>query len=272
MLVELGVQISTSPIPAPLPLCKGHYHQLYKTIWPEQRQCITCGASLRRSNPKLCPKPSEIQKHLHEHSGYNGEIKEGDKVCYTCYRAHLSILQEQKNVSKDNELKELILNLHQTSEIISKAMNSVTEFVAQQLLVENALLLPDITDKFYAEAANLTGQEQPEIKKSVTPTFVLSNLVSTLQHHLAYSCTVRKYGTLLYRPGSDLTKPLTQALWKLRQHKNASTLSPPTNEDRHRVLRDFNDRARQHINYFLKNNDKHTFQMADNTLQEYVCG
>ena len=50
---------------------------------------------------------------------------------------------------------------------MSKAMNSVTEFVAQQLLVEllveNALLLPGITDKFYAEAANLTGQEQPEI-------------------------------------------------------------------------------------------------------------
>ena len=32
-----------------------------------------------------------------------------------------------------------------------------------------------------------------------------------------------------------MTKPLTQALWKLRQHKNTSTLSPPTNEDRHRV-------------------------------------
>ena len=119
-------------------------------------------------------------------------------MCYTCYRAHLSILQEQKNVSKDNELKELILNLHQTSEtedLISKAMNSVTEFVAQQLLVENALLLPDISDKFYAEAANLTGQEQPEIKKSVTPTFVLSNLVSTtwptavLSESTAHFCT-----------------------------------------------------------------------------------
>ena len=46
--------------------------------------------------------------------------------------------------------------------------------------MENALLLPDITDKFYAEAANLTGQEQPEIKKiSHTHIIVLSNLVST---------------------------------------------------------------------------------------------
>ena len=156
---------------------------------------------------------------LYKHSGYSGEIKEGDKVCYSCYRAHLSILQNEKAVSIDKELKELILNLRQNNLSASKNRHRRIDFRDNE------------------------------------------------ESNCGYA--VRKYGMLLYRAGSDLTKPLSQALWKQRQ-QNTNTHSPPTNQARQEVLRDFNLRARQHISHFLKNHDKHTFQIA-NTLQQLFC-
>ena len=33
---------------------------------------------------------------------------------------------------------------------------------------------------------------------------------------MVYSCKVRKYGTLVYRPNSDLIRLLSEAMWKLR--------------------------------------------------------
>ena len=56
-------------------------------------------------------------------------------------------------------------------------------------------------------------------ERKITAMWVLSNLTSALQQHIAYSCKVRKYGTLLYRPNSDFKGLLQQALWKLKnQH------------------------------------------------------
>ena len=52
-----------------------------------------------------------------------------------------------------------------------------------------------------------------------TSMWVLSNLTSTLKYQLVCSCKARKYGTLLYRPHTDLIPILQQTLWKLRQHE-----------------------------------------------------
>ena len=45
--------------------------------------------------------------------------------------------------------------------------------------------------------------------------WILSNLTVHLQHHMTYSFRVRKYGTKIYRPHSDLIPSLSQALWEL---------------------------------------------------------
>ena len=39
---------------------------------------------------------------------------------------------------------------------------------------------------------------------------------------MMYSCKVRKYGTLIYRPSSDIVLLLTEAMWKLQNAKQAT--------------------------------------------------
>ena len=79
---------------------------------PRQEQCVTCGTSLRRdSNPKPCPRPALIEHYLKENTGYEGSIKESDKVCYVCYRSHLVILQQRNDSSTDKDLLQLIATL-----------------------------------------------------------------------------------------------------------------------------------------------------------------
>ena len=41
----LGLKTSTPTISVPLPLCKQHYHAVYKTLKPVQIHCVTCGTS-----------------------------------------------------------------------------------------------------------------------------------------------------------------------------------------------------------------------------------
>ena len=84
-----GLKFNSSTIPVPVPLYKHHYHLVYSLMQPRQEHCVTCGTSLRRdSNPKPCPQPALIEHYLKENTGYEGYIKESDKVCYVCYRSH----------------------------------------------------------------------------------------------------------------------------------------------------------------------------------------
>jgi hypothetical protein len=34
-------------VPVPTPLCKHHYHEVYKLLQPQQRKSVTCDTSLR---------------------------------------------------------------------------------------------------------------------------------------------------------------------------------------------------------------------------------
>ena len=45
-----------------------------------------------------------------------------------------------------------------------------------------------------------------------------------------YMCKIQKYGTLMYRPNTDLSSALTRALWQLRtiQEVPSETLSAPS--------------------------------------------
>ena len=104
----LGLKTSTPTISVPLPLCKQHYHAVYKTLKPVQIHCVTCGTSIRHSNTKLCPQPAIIELYLKENTGFEGSICETDKVCYACYRSQLFILQKSKSISMDSDLEQII--------------------------------------------------------------------------------------------------------------------------------------------------------------------
>ena len=84
---------------------------------------------------------------------------------------------------------------------------------------------------------------------------ILSNLVVCLQHHLSYTCKVRKHGTLLYRSNGDLLVSLSHLVYKSRHARcdhdeksrtscTSRPLSPPPS---HVTLDDINLRIHQQI-------------------------
>lgn len=106
-------------------------------------------------------------------------------------------------------------------EVCELAMDKTVVHVGEDLLQRKAILLP-VAHDFFVEmyddilaSTDLQGTET----KTISSIWVLSNLTNALQHHLVYSCKARKYGTLLYRPNTDLVSLLQQSLFKLRQHE-----------------------------------------------------
>ena len=92
--------------------------------------------------------------------------------------------------------------------------------VDRELLERNALLLHDVYD-WFCQFADEQSHHLKDVDTSKLTTSanilsnILSNLIATLQHHITYCCKTRKYGTLLYRPNTDLTLNLARALWEV---------------------------------------------------------
>ena len=158
----------------------------------------------------------------------------------SCYKSHLVVLKESKPISRDNDLQQLIDTYTQqipsidqvvtAHDVIMTAMAKTLVRVGHILLEKRAILLPSIHSFFMSHARDLAkikhlGSEEIE---AITSRWVLSDLTANLQHHIAYSCKVRKYGTLVYRPNTDLVPLLTEAMWRLR---NAETMQSKGSED-----------------------------------------
>ena len=151
-----GLQVSTDTMPVPTPLCKHHYHLVYNLLQPTQTNCITCGISLRSAtpSPSYCPKPELIEKHLKDNTGFEGHIGAQDKVCFTCYKAHLAILHENKSVSTDTDLRQLVSTFSQqipttdvimsVEDVLNATIIKTTVLVGGELLSNHATLLPSV--------------------------------------------------------------------------------------------------------------------------------
>ena len=216
-------------VPVPTPLCNHHYYIVYNAVQPQQTNCPTCGISLRHIKSRPCPNAEIIGEHLRDSTGFEGTLTSGDKVCYSCYKSHLVILQEGKTISKDSDLQSTLQAIRQkvgtvdqpktSQQVRDLAMDKTIVHVGEELLQGKAILLP-VAHEFFSEKHDeilaSIDLHETEIKTTVTSLWVLSNLTSALQHHLAYSCKTRKYGTLLYRPNTDLVPLLQQSLSKLR--------------------------------------------------------
>ncbi len=98
-------------------------------------------------------------------------------------------------------------------------MKRVTIDVARELMNRNALLLPAVHDmlhQYTSELLRKNNLESTDVTKLATSRWVLSSLTGTLKNHIAYKCTVRMYGTLIYRPNMTLACPRDQRHHSLR--------------------------------------------------------
>ena len=94
----------------------------------------------------------------------------------------------------------------------------VTVHVGEALLKDTALLLPNVLTFFRQNLKEVTQQcnIESDIVDTITPTWLRSQLSSILQPHMAYQCSVKKCGTVLYRYGGDLLHALNVALGQVR--------------------------------------------------------
>ena len=85
---------------------------------------------------------------------------------------------------------------------------------------QTALLLPSIYEKFCNKLSEITRLRgiivSQDIQRLVSANWLRSQLSSLLEHHLAYKCSVKRYGTVLYRYGGDLLHALNVSLGSSR--------------------------------------------------------
>ena len=276
-------------VPIPTPFCKHHYHLVYNNLQPTQTQCVTCSIFLKYTSPRQCPQPTAIQEHLRANTGFEGQIQAHDKVCYTCYKSHLAILQEHKIASTDSDLKELVTNfskqipalhdLNTVKDVMHAAMLKATATVGEELLSNHAILLPSVHDlvsrymKELLTAKNLgVGLD---VSKLVPSRWILSNLTANLTNHMSYSCQAKKYGTILYRPNSSLLTPLSQALWKLRNIEtkgrevdNSETTANSTSKTS--VFDDLNQQIHSQVKELLERDAKLPFDYSELNIDQFI--
>lgn len=125
---------------------------VYNAVQPQQTNCPACGISLKHVTSRPCPNAQVIREHLQESAGFEGTLEAGDKVCFSCYKSHLIILQQEKAVSKDSDLlstldeyRHKVHTADQPStlqEVHELAMDKTVVHVGEDLLQRKAILLP----------------------------------------------------------------------------------------------------------------------------------
>ena len=107
---------------------------------------------------------------------------------------------------------------------ITQASQCMAVSVGEELLKNHTLLLPSVYDTFTNEAARLIELHniatEQDIWNVVTPRWFRNQLSSMLDFHISYQCSIKKYGTVLYRYGGDLMYALNAALGQVRMSQN----------------------------------------------------
>ena len=122
--------------PNPIPLCKHHYHDTYKHLQPQQSNCSTCEISLKHVNNRVFPEPKVIEAHLRNTAGFEGTISTGDKVCFSCYKSHLIILQNDKKINSDSHLQLLLQNTRVLSTSIPTTAEEINDHAMDKTLID----------------------------------------------------------------------------------------------------------------------------------------
>ena len=153
-------------------LCNFHYktwHREYKQACPTHIKCSTCGKVISDlSKSRAFPEPEILQTFLRENTDFTGELSPNDRVCYICYRSHLSIVKHCKASVKslDSDLRELINSIQKrqckVEEISSydDALDYAAKFVAvilgECLIKQTAALLPKLFEALREKLLEIT--------------------------------------------------------------------------------------------------------------------
>ena len=219
-------------------LCTAHYHSLYKqhASLPPRLPCAACGAMPKRgySFNRHCPNPGTVSEHLQATAGITLCLDDTDNICYACYKFHHKILEQQDQSSHDSALVKLI---HDASHMpaknkLSNALNKVTIYVANHLLHQRALLLPQVSRYFLQVygADPLASMYELEIDTGesiiqYSSRWLLGHLTVNIGIHMKYKCVHNRIGIVLYRHQGELLTSLSYALGALSGHQNNSLLS-----------------------------------------------
>ena len=190
------------------------------------------------------PRQHLINKYLLEQTGFEGNLSKFSKVCFSCYKCQLQILKETSLSSTDPDLTQLITSLKGKHSVI-KSVQDVTDtamphtsiFVAELLLQGESLLLPTahaFFDKIAQELMSKHDLSDDDTNVSVAYRWILSNLTSSLGHHLSCACKIRKHGTIIYRSNSDLLLALSKALHKHQMNTSEEISGIPNVSDESR--------------------------------------
>ena len=226
------------------PLCTTHYGELYRKLHPVIKNCKTCNKVIDHAKHRKCPDPTLIERFLQHNTSFSGTIDANDPICYACYKAHLVIVKLTSSTtdSSDHDLHTLIQQLKgelknegeisTQEEAVSHAVRMSAVLVGETLLVQNAILLPEVFD-YFESIYSMTAQDvvqQCSLHSIANPTWLLSQLSALLEQHMSYRCSVKKYGTVLYRYGGDLLHALNVSLGQSRTKSSVELKSDPSEQ------------------------------------------
>ena len=143
------------------------------------------------------------------------------------YKTHCSILDSLKSSQSSNDslqqaVEKWVSNHNDDcTDKLTKAIHKAVIYVANQLLVEKAVLLPwacqvfleayDIQHTGSIKSAKITI-ETGESTVMFTSRWLLHQLIIYLNSYMSYKCVHMKFGTVLYRTGIDIMVSLSWAL------------------------------------------------------------
>ena len=102
-------------IPFPTPLCTRHYYTVYNAQRAHLANCPVCGICLKHVQSRPCPNAERITEHLRDTAGFEISLQPEQKVCYSCYKSQLIILQEQELTSRQADLQLLLEEIKENS-------------------------------------------------------------------------------------------------------------------------------------------------------------
>ena len=244
-------------------LCDKYYRAVQKKLNPTNYQwrCVVCSAGIRGSNYssfRSCCDPELFQRHLIEHADFQGNITASDKVCAECYRHSLTIskIKKENLVTNDHDFSVLVASIQTSlpalpfsikdeSKLIEIATKYTVIHVAQTLLDNHALTLLGAHSIYLRQLDRLLPMSslQQCPGKPGTPRWLLSQLSSSLQHHMSYTCRVKKHGVILFRQGREIDA-LSHALYSA----NVNSKSKQNDKADHvEVCNDINRRIHKQI-------------------------
>ena len=123
-------------------------------------------------------------------------------MCFSCYKCQLQILKETSLSSTDPDLTQLITSLKGKQSVV-KSVQDVTDtaiiphinICGRIIITGESLLLPTahaFFDKIAQELMSKHDLSDDDTNISVTSRWILSNLTSSLGHHLSCACKIKK--------------------------------------------------------------------------------